>query len=173
MKLKIAETTYKLKAAARTLFVYRHIWGESFQKVEKTDEEWALKLLRFLYSGIDGDRPEWESFFDAAVKVEGILTFAAAFQSAVMGKPKKQAKQESISSEDNEYYDEYRLLALLITQAVPEWIIDELPLFDVLRVVEEMTEIKGGKKESKRIMSREEILAFYGVQTGGKQHGKV
>lgn len=165
MTITIGDKKYKLNPAAITLIRYRIQFGKSFLNLYLSNDpfdELTQALADIVYVAIEGEKPPYEEYLELISADGTFLLSALAFQKLLLRHSDFNAPKSGGSGGSADI-DELQILAAVTVSGAPEYAVMEFPIFDLLKLVGNINDIKlGGAGKKYRKMTNDEMIALYG-----------
>lgn len=146
MTLKIGRKKYPLNTAMISLLRYRKEFHCSFFQESTDGAAAALAAVRLVWASIEGDKPDFPDFLDAAAAASGFLEQALAVQQAVLYTDAVFTEANAPSAGDGDL-DELTVLALMATSGMDYTLVYDLPIFAVIDVIKKYNHLRTGVSE--------------------------
>ena len=146
MTLKIGRKKYPLNTAMISLLRYRKEFHSSFFRESSDGAAAALAAVRLVWASIEGDKPDFPDFLDAATAASGFLEQALAVQQAVLYTDAVFTEANAPSAGDDDL-DELTVLALMASSGLDYTLVYDLPVFAVIDVIKKYNHLRTGVSE--------------------------
>lgn len=146
MTLKIGRKKYPLNTAMISLLRYRKEFHSSFFRESSDGAAAALAAVRLVWASIEGDKPDFPDFLDAAAAASGFLDQALAVQQAVLYTDAVFTEANAPSAGDDDL-DELTVLALMASSGLDYTLVYDLPVFAVIDVIKKYNHLRTGVSE--------------------------
>lgn len=166
MYIKIGKKTYGLNPAFITLVKYRAEYGESFLRQFLDNQDDQMRLIRswerLVYTAIKGQKPDFAVYQkEILANPNAFVGLALSLQNEIMrcdGNIADAGNHAEIAAAAEDF-DELKLLALCAD--MPEYIIENFRVFDLIKL---LNHINGNKSTGKkyRKMTQSELAKLYG-----------
>lgn len=156
MRIKVGGTYYNASPSFMTLLRFRAQFDRSYLAGQHDDDD----LVRLVYAGITGDKPDYDTFFDA-VCIES--TFAAAatqFRRQLLRPDGPRPNPTSTEQEQKEY--EYAVLSVWASLGLYFPLLEELTIAQATRLMQTAIDMRNPKRRP-QLMSKEQRATFYGI----------
>ena len=158
MKIRVGSAYYSVSPSFMTLLRYRTNFDESYLNGQFDN---ADALIRLVYAGIQGEKPEFYDFYDAARKEKGFMLAARCFRDRLL-RPDGEKHKASSETTDKIAEYEYSVLSVWAIHGLYFPLLEEMTLAQAVRVMKVLTDIKNPKEKPKE-MTREQRASFYGI----------
>lgn len=156
MRIKVGGTYYDASPSFMTLLRFRAQFDRSYLAGQHEDDD----LVRLVYAGITGDKPDYNTFFDAACMESTFAAAAMQFRRRLLRPDGPQPKATSPEQEKKEY--EYAVLSVWASLGLYFPLLEELTIAQATRLMQTAIDMRNPKRRPQP-MSKEQRSTFYGI----------
>lgn len=156
MRIKVGGTYYDASPAFMTLLRFRAQFDRSYLAGQHEDDD----LVRMVYAGITGEKPDFYTFFDEACADDTFAAAALQFRRQLLRPDGPQPKPTGGEQEQKEY--EYAVLSVWASLGLYFPLLEELTLAQATRLMQTAIDMRNPKRRPQP-MSKEQRSTFYGI----------
>lgn len=168
MTITIAGREYTVRNTFAVLLTYVAEFGCSYLDDSASNEAAALAAARLVWCAIEGQKPNFLSFLEAAVKDESFAAASRRVRDYLFIHAPKQIESAS-GGESSASMDELDVLQLLITAGIPVSLTEKLPLYALLGLAHRKADAmnpSGGNNVEYMIATPENVRDFRNMVRG-------
>lgn len=156
MRIKVGGTYYDASPSFMTLLRFRAQFDRSYLAGQHEDDD----LVRLVYAGITGEKPDFYTFFDEAYADDTFAAAALQFRRQMLRPDGPQPKSTDGEQGKKEY--EYAVISVWASLGLYFPLLEELTLAQATRLMQTAIDMRNPKRRPKP-MSREQRATFYGI----------
>ena len=156
MRIKVGGTYYDASPSFMTLLRFRAQFDRSYLAGQHEDDD----LVRLVYAGISGDKPDFYTFLDGT-RTESTFRIAATQFRRLLLRPDGPTHKNTRETEPKKEY-EYAVLSVWASLGLYFPLLEELTLAQATRLMQTAIDMRNPKRRPQP-MSKEQRSTFYGI----------